>query len=336
MDPPRVAPMELTSSTRLLKALGDENRLRILNLLAREELSGSDLMEILNLGQSRVSTHLNLLKEVGLVSDRRAGRRSLYSAVRGASMLEEVLAHCGEAPELTADVAGLEALLERRRDETRSYFDRVAAQFGEEMLPGRTWEGLCRSLIKLLPPGRYADLGIGDGLLTMMLAEVADTVTAVDLSNEMLGQLETRAAQKGLDNIELVEGELDDLPLEDASYDVVVLSQALHHAEHPGRALEEAARITAPGGKVLVIDLLAHGEDWVRDKLQDRHQGFTEAALAGLLEDAGLEEVSVQRAARDPHPPHFMTLVAVGRRPEPSKRARKQRARQKRTSPARD
>ena len=87
---------------------------------------------------------------------------------------------------------------------------------------------------------------------------------------------------------------------------------------------------------MLVIDLLAHGEDWVRDKLQDRHQGFTEAALAALLEDAGLEEVSVQRAARDPHPPHFMTLVAVGRPSEPTTRPRKKRARAKRTSSARD
>jgi ArsR family transcriptional regulator len=307
--------MDLTTSTRLMKALGDDNRLRLLNLLSREELAGSDLMEILNLGQSRVSTHLNLLKEVGLVSDRRAGRRSLYSLVEGAAMVEEVLVQCADSPEFAADLAGLEALLARRREESRSYFDRVAAQFGEEMLPGRTWEGLCRSLLKLLPRGRYADLGIGDGLLTLMLAEVADEVTAVDLSAEMLSHLSSRASAKGFTNIRTVEGELDDLPLESERYDVVVLSQALHHAERPERALREAVRITAPGGKVLVIDLLAHSEDWVREKLQDRHQGFTESALRQLLERAGLEGVSVQRVARDPHPPHFMTLVAVGERP---------------------
>ncbi len=307
--------MGLTSSTRLLKALGDENRLRILNLLGREELSGSDLMEVLNLGQSRVSTHLNLLKEVGLVCDRRAGRRSLYSLVEGAPMLESALASCTETQEFTSDLAGLEMLLARRRDESRSYFDRVAAKFGEEMLPGRTWEGLCRSLIKLLPAGHYADLGIGDGLLTLMLAEVAEHVTAVDLSAEMLANLQGRASQAGLTNIEFVEGELDSLPLPDGEFDVVVMSQALHHAEKPARALAEATRITKPGGKVLIIDLLAHGEDWVREKLQDLHQGFTEVALAELLAAAGLERVSIQRAARDPHPPHFMTLVAVGTRP---------------------
>jgi SAM-dependent methyltransferase len=323
--------MDLTSSTRLMKALGDDNRLRLLNLLSREELAGSDLMEILNLGQSRVSTHLNLLKEVGLVSDRRAGRRSLYSLVDGAAMVEAVLSQCADSPEFTADLAGLEALLARRRDEARSYFDRVAAQFGEEILPGRTWEGLCRSLLKLLPRGRYADLGIGDGLLTLMLAEVADEVTAVDLSTEMLAHLSSRASAKGFTNIETVQGELDDLPLESERYDVVVLSQALHHAERPERALREAVRITAPGGKVLVIDLLAHSEEWVREKLQDRHQGFTESALSELLARAGLEGVSVQRVARDPHPPHFMTLVAVGERPL---RAHQERATTKHKSTA--
>lgn len=307
--------MELPDSTRLLKALGDESRLRILNLLAREELHGSDLMEILNMGQSRVSTHLNLLKEVGLVIDRRAGRRSYYSLRRDAPLVEDVLAGCREATEFQADVAGLETLQERRKQEARSYFDRIAKGFGDAELPGRTWEGLCRSMIQLLPRGRYADLGIGDGLLTMMLAEVADEVTAVDLSREMLDQLEQRAEKKGIANIATCQGDIDELPLEDEAFDIVVLSQALHHSEQPRRALSEAARILVPGGRLLVIDLLAHNEEWVREKLQDRQQGFTEPKLASLLEEAGLESVSVRRVSRDPHPPHFMTLVATGLAP---------------------
>lgn len=304
--------MELPDSTRLLKALGDENRLRILNLLAREELHVSDLMEVLNLGQSRVSTHLNLLKEVGLVADRRAGRRSYYSTCSNTPLLEEVLRTGRETPEFVADVAGLDALKERRRQESRSFFDRVAKGFGDENLPGRTWEGLCRSLLKLLPRGRYADLGIGDGLLTMMLAEVAEEVTAVDLSAEILNQLSQRASQKGLSNIVTVQGDIDELPLPDDDFDYAVLSQALHHSEHPARAIHEAVRILKPGGRMLVIDLLAHNEEWVREKLQDRQQGFTESKLHELLTNSGLEDVSVQRVARDPAPPHFMTLVATG------------------------
>ena len=307
--------MELTHSTRLLKALGDENRLRILNLLKQEELSCSELMEILNLGQSRVSTHLNLMKEVGLVHDRRAGRRSFYSTVSGAELIDEVLESCGRAPEFADDLAGLGALLLRRKEETRAYFDRIAASFGEQILPGRTWEGLCRSLLKLLPRARYADLGIGDGLLTLMLAEIAEKVTAIDLSAEMLSQLRQRADHAGFKNVETVEGEIEDLPLPDESFEVALLSQALHHADRPERAISEARRILVPGGRILIIDLLAHNEDWVRDKHEDLHQGFTEARLTELLVEGGLDDVSVQRAARDPHPPHFMTLVATGTRP---------------------
>ena len=307
----------ITQTTRLLKALGDETRLRILNLLRHEELSGTELMELLNIGQSRVSTHLALLREVGVVSDRRAGRRSLYALARGpaAELCERVLDENTEAGELANDMAGLEALRARRREESRSYFDRVAATFGEQILPGRTWEGLARALLCLAPRARYADLGIGDGLLTLMLAEIAEKVTAVDISQEMLGQLELRARAQGIENIETLEAEIEDLPLPECSHDVVVMSQALHHAREPKVSLREAYRILAPGGLLLVIDLLAHTEDWVREKLQHVHLGFPESSLAAWIEEQGFQQVRVQRAARDPQPPHFMTLVATGRKP---------------------
>ncbi|MCP3920623.1 MAG: metalloregulator ArsR/SmtB family transcription factor [bacterium] len=309
--------MALATTSRLLKALGDETRLRILHLLSQNELSVSELMEILNMGQSRISTHLTLLKEMGLVCDRRAGRRSYYDLVPGpaAELFERVLEERGLVDELGPDVAGLRGVLARRRDKTRSYFDRVAATFGEQVLPGRTWEGLARAILRLAPRARYVDLGIGDGLLTLMLAEAAESVTAVDLSPAMLQQLEVRAKRKGIDNVVTVEGDIEDLPLAPASYDCAVLSQALHHAHVPARALGEARRILVPGGRVLVIELLAHSESWVRDKLQHVHLGFTEDALESLVREAGFENVSVQRAARDPQPPHFMTLIATGNVP---------------------
>jgi ArsR family transcriptional regulator len=307
----------LTGTSRLLRALADETRMRILQLLSQEELSGTDLMEILNMGQSRISTHLALLKEVGLVQDRKAGRRSYFSIAPGpaAGFWQEVAAANDSAPEFAADAAGLASLREARRVARRAYFDRVAASFGDELLPGRTWEGLARSLLQLAPRGRYADLGIGDGLLTLMLAEVASQVTAVDISSAMLAQLASRAKAKGITNIELVEGDIEDLPLPDGSHDVVVASQALHHAQSPARCLVEARRVLVRGGRLLVIDLLAHTEEWVRDKLEHVHLGFTEEGLAGLLQAAGFERVRVQRAARDPQPPHFMTLVATAVKP---------------------
>ncbi len=307
----------LIGTSRLLRALADETRMRILHLLAHEELSGTDLMEILNMGQSRISTHLALLKEVGLVQDRRAGRRSFYSIAPGpaAGFWEDVRRENEQAPEFAADAAGLQALRERAKATRRAYFDRVAASFGDELLPGRTWEGLARALLQLAPRARYADLGIGDGMLTLMLAEIAAHVTAVDISPEMLGALRTRAKAKNIDNIELVEGDIEDLPLPDASHDVVVASQALHHARVPARCLAEARRILVRGGRLVVIDLLAHTEEWVRDKLEHQHLGFTEKALEDLVREAGFEKVRVSRAARDPQPPHFMTLIATGAKP---------------------
>lgn len=303
----------LNGTSRLLKALADETRLRILNLLAEEELSTSDLTEILNMGQSRVSTHLALLKEVGLVQDRRLGRRSLYAIVPGAaaSIAETALKQARQSPEFEADMAGLEALRDRRREDARAYFDRVAAEFSEQPLPGRTWEGLARGLLQLAPRGRYVDLGVGDGLLTMMLAEVASEVVAVDISPQMLAQLRTRAAQKGIANIVAVESDIAKLALPDNSFDVAVLSQALHHCDEPLSAIKEAQRVLVRGGRLLVLDLVAHGEAWVKDQLQHRHLGFGEGELEHLLVEAGFERPSVRRAARDPQPPHFMTLVAT-------------------------
>lgn len=306
--------MELADTSRLFKALGDETRLRMLNLLRREELSGTDLMEILNMGQSRVSTNLLILKEVGVLKDRRAGRRNYYSLQVGrhSEFFEHLLEEMGTSAEFEADLQGFEALVERRRKESRAFFDRVAATFGEQVLPGRTWEGLSRALLQLAPRARFIDLGIGDGLLTMMLAEIGEKVTAVDLSPEMLKQLDVRARAKGITNIETIEASIDDLPIEDGQFDVAVFSQALHHADVPAKALSEARRILVSGGVVLILDLLAHTEEWVRDQLQHRHLGFAEKELHDLLTATGFEEVSVQRAARDPHPPHFMTLVARG------------------------
>lgn len=309
--------MRIEETTRTLRALGDETRLRMLALLEQGELSVSELQEALNMGQSRISTQLTQLREAGLVHDRRAGRRSFYqlSSGRPLALLDGVLDPHRSSEDFQRDQEGLKAVLARRKEDSRAYFDRVAAAFGEQILPGRTWEGLSRAILRLAPAGNYADLGIGDGLLTLMLAQVANNVTAVDLSPEMLKQLELRANRRGLHNITFVEADIEELPLPADDFDVVVLSQALHHAQQPSRALAEARRILKPGGRLLVIELLAHNESWVKEQLQHAHQGFTESALTDLIENAGFDSVHLERAARDPQPPHFMTLVASAQAP---------------------
>ena len=172
--------MRLEETTRTLRALGDETRLRMLALLEREELSVSELQEALNMGQSRISTQLTQLREAGLVQDRRSGRRNFYQLTTGrpVDFLDSVLDPHRKSEEFQRDQEGLKAVLARRREDSRSYFDRVAAAFGEQVLPGRTWEGLSRAILRLAPRGNYADLGIGDGLLTLMLAQVAPVMQA--------------------------------------------------------------------------------------------------------------------------------------------------------------
>ena len=263
------------------------------------------------MGQSRISTHLALLKEVGLVIDRRAGRRSYYSIHAGpaASLWERVLAESEKSPEFEADREGLEALRRRRVDTTRSYFDRVAASFGQQPLPGRTWEGLARGVLQLAPRVRYADLGIGDGMLTLMLSEVARPRHGRRHLRRRCSASSRRARRR--------RGSATSRPSRARSrtsrcptHRTTSPSSQPGPAPRRGPGARRSSRGTPdPGsrsGRVLVIELLAHSEDWVREKLQHRHLGFTEIAARGTPERGGLQ-VGLQachpRRARSHSPP---------------------------------
>jgi ArsR family transcriptional regulator len=165
---------------------------------------------------------------------------------------------------------------------------------------------------------RVADLGCGEGYLTIEAAQWASHVTAVDRSDEALRAARALAARRGVANITWRKGDLERLPLDDASHDVVMLSQALHHAERPQKAIAEAARVVAPGGTLLVLDLRSHDQAWVRDQLADRWLGFDDDQLRRWLEETGLEAVRVSVGARLRGDP-FTVVVASGRqraRPE--------------------
>ena len=336
--------MDVTDPSALFRLLGDETRLRLLRVLSREPLNVSELTAVLAVAQSGVSRHLGLLREAGLVTEERSGAYTRYqlaapkpgAAYEGgngadANLWAWLTGTFGRAtPATKADDA---RLAEVRRVRKESFAD--PGRHGDErrqLVPGRSWAAWARALGLLLPELVVADLGCGEGYLTLESARWARHVTAVDRSREVLARGKALAARRKLTNITWKRGDIEDVPLADRSVDLALLSQALHHAAEPARALTEAHRILRPGGRVVVLDLRQHEEAWVRSKLGDRWLGFSDAALRSLLRDAGFERVKLQVGARARAGDPFTVLVAAGTRP--ATRASERAARVSRASGA--
>jgi ubiquinone/menaquinone biosynthesis C-methylase UbiE len=181
-------------------------------------------------------------------------------------------------------------------------------------VPGRSWAAWSRALGFLLSPLKVADLGCGEGYLTIEAARWASRVIAVDRSQVVLKRARGLARRRRVSNIIWKQGELEKLPIPDASVDVALLSQALHHSRDPVRAVAEASRVTRPGGRVLVLDLREHQEEWVRGKLGDRRLGFADEELHTMLTKAGLADVKVGVGSRKSGDP-FTVLLATGQKP---------------------
>ena len=309
----------MTAGSVLFRLLGDEARLRILRLLDAERLNVGELTSILGIAQSGVSRHLGLLKDAGLVEERRDGGFTFFrlaEALRtGANgfgpvwpLLRAQFAAAADSAEGRADQSRLE---EVRRVRKENFDEHGAAAERRQIVPGRSWAAWARALGHLLPPIELADLGCGEGYLTIEAARFAKRVIAVDRSDAVLARAKAAAAKRKLKNVEWKRGEIERLPLADASVDVALLSQALHHAADPSTAIAEAARVVRPGGRVLVLDLRRHDEQWVRDRLGDKWLGFEDDELARLLKDAGLTDIKVTVGARRQRDP-FTVLIASG------------------------
>ena len=305
----------MASMLKSLKLLTDPTRLRILLLLDAEALSVADLQELLGMGQSRISTQLSQLKAGGLVTDERSGKHNFYRSEMGPDLVKLAKEAANEVPEVEKDTAALRHLQRKRRDKTRAYFDELAGRFGKDYVPGRSWKGLAEALLKVTNQGVVADLGAGEGTLAQMLARQADRVIAVDLSPKMVEFGRELAVKHELPNLEYRLGDIEEPPLDDASVDLAFLSQALHHAGSPEKALQQTFRIVKPGGRLLVLDLLQHTFEQARELYADVWLGFSEGELAAMLEKAGFVNIETAVVDREPEPPHFQTLLAVARKP---------------------
>lgn len=302
------------------RLLGDEARLRLLRLLSIERLNVTELTAVLGLAQSGVSRHLKLLKEAGFIDEQRMGGFTYHTLVDGRQNGRETLwqalmdqfAQSADDPAVKADDARLQEVLRLRKE---NFLEHAAdARDNRQLVPGRSWAAWSRALGSLLPPLRVADLGCGEGYLTIEASRWAGRVVGVDRSATVLARARTLAQRRRATNVSWKRGELEKLPLETGSVDLALLSQALHHAQEPARAVSEAVRILVPGGRVLVLELRDHEQTWVRDTLGDRALGFSEARLRQLLLDAGLTDVHTSVGASKVGDP-FVVLLARGQKP---------------------
>jgi ArsR family transcriptional regulator len=307
----------MPSTLQALKLLSDSSRVRVLLLVGRDELSVAELQESLAFGQSRISTYLAQLRRAELVEDRRVGKHVRYRlAAATAGLLDHLLeAAAKEIPEHQADLRTMRLVLERRRDQVRAYFNNLAGKFGHQYVPGRSWRGLAEALLELLPPLVIADLGAGEGSFSQLLARRAERVIAVDSSERMVEVGRTLAAEHGLTNVDYRVGDMEAPPIGDAEVDLAFFSQSLHHARHPGRAVQEAARILRPGGRIAILDLAKHHIEEAREMYADEHLGFSEVELRDYLEEAGFRVSTTAVVHREEQAPYFETLLAVGVKP---------------------
>ena len=300
-----------------LKVLSDPTRLRLLSLVTREELSVAELQEILGMGQSRISSQLALLRQAGLVTDRREGKKAFYSlraslAPKSLTLLRAAIDSVTELPALADDRDNLDRILQKRRRTQEQYFNLIAGRLGKNHCPGRSWEAIGHLALRLVPAITVADLGAGEGLLSQLIAHRAERVWCIDNSAKMVEVGTELAKKNGLANLVYKLGDIEAVPLPDKSVDLAILSQALHHASHPQTAVNEACRILKPGGQLLVLDLKEHHFEKARDLYGDLWLGFKESALHGFLKSAGFQQVEVSAVSREAQEPHFETLLASG------------------------
>jgi ubiquinone/menaquinone biosynthesis C-methylase UbiE len=287
--------VELDEAVDVSRAIAEETRVRILAALHRGELTVTDLTEILGQSQPRVSRHLRVLVDAGLVSKHREGSwvyfRAVLDGARGslvAALLDVVRS---DESVLAADRSRLDAVRQRRADAASEYFERIAPIWDEERSLHAAAGAVEAAIVDLVgdrPLGVLLDMGTGTGRMLQLLADRADRAVGLDASHSMLAVARANLERLGTPRWELRQGDVHSPPLDASSFDLVVLHQVLHYLEDPERAVDEAARLLAPGGRLLVVDFAPHRHEFLRSAAH-RRLGFAHDQLAQWFGEAGLE-----------------------------------------------
>lgn len=309
--------MERKNLVRSLRSISDPTRMRLLMILREEALSVAEIQEVTKLAQSRISTHLGNMTEAGLVRCERKGKRSFYEVVEPSGgilgrILDEARDGLDEVPEAADDQVNLRRILDRRKDEAQAMFHKAAGCFDRLYGPGRSWEAFGKALLKMLPAIDVADLGSGEGLLSELLAHRCRHVYAIDNSEKIVRYGLEKARGKGIGNLTFLLGDIEAVPLGDRSVDVVLMSQSLHHARDPEKAISESWRILRGGGRLLILDLLQHDFQEAGPMYGDQWLGFAEADLHRWLESCQFSEIDINVVAIEKDPPNFSTILVEG------------------------
>jgi ArsR family transcriptional regulator len=283
-----------------LKSLADPCRLRLVAILSAGEFTVQELTRILDMGQSRISRHLKILAEAGVLSVKRQGSWSYYRVGGGNPFFSAIYpALKGEAdrlPHRAEDMAAVARVLEARRRRSQEFFDRHARQWDElarTLLPVPEY---LPHLVRLVPPGaEVLEIGIGTGSLLPQLAAVASRTIGVDHSPAMLAEAGRRVEDAGLAEVELRLGEMTHLPVADGGVGCVVANMVLHHAADPLAVLHEMHRVLRPDGVLVLVDLARHEREWAREQLADQWLGFDEPELSAWLNAAKFLSVKMER-----------------------------------------
>jgi len=288
----------------LFKSLADETRLRLLNILAHGELSVQDLTDILQMGQSRISRHLKILHQAGLVTLQRQGTWSYYRLASCEGWLGEfrrlLEPQLGRLPDGGGDLLRMTRLMERKQAANRDFFNRHARQWDElkqASLPLISYQG---ALLERIGGGDLlVEIGLGTGSLLPRLSPQWRRLIGIDQSPAMLAEAGRRVQSLEGCEIELRLGEMAALPLPDGQAEAVLMNMVLHHASQPARVLQDVRRVLRPGGRLVLADLPAHDCDWAREVLADVWLGFDPAELARWLKTSGFEVLSIETLAGD-------------------------------------